>query len=88
MALLRADDELPCRLRKEISGWQVPPDALCCKLLGERPRGQDHREAVGLLEQVRFGDGTAAAQARRARDLARVLAIVLDLKTTRTMGPS
>ena len=55
-------------------------DALCCKLLGERSRGQDHREAVGLLEQVRFGDGTAAAQARRARDLARALATALDLK--------
>ena len=54
-------------------------DALCCKLLGERSRGQDHREAVGLLEQVRFGDGTAA-QARRARDLARALATALDLK--------
>jgi hypothetical protein len=49
-------------------------DALCCKLLGERSRGQDHREAVGLLEQVRFGEGTAATQARRARHLARALA--------------
>jgi hypothetical protein len=55
-------------------------DALCCKLLGERSRGQDHREAVGLLEQVRFGEGTAATQARRAQHLARALATALDLK--------
>jgi hypothetical protein len=35
-------------------------DALCCKLLGERSRGQDHRDAVDLLAQVRFGGGTEA----------------------------
>ena len=55
-------------------------DALCCKLLGERSRGKDHREAVVNLEQVRFGAGTASTQARRARDLARALATALDLK--------
>jgi hypothetical protein len=55
-------------------------DALCCRLLGERSRGQDHRDAVALLEQVRFGTGTDEVQARRARDLARALATALDLK--------
>jgi hypothetical protein len=55
-------------------------DALCCRLLGERSRGQDHRDAVALLEQVRFGTGTDQAQAQRARDLARALATALDLK--------
>lgn len=55
-------------------------DALCCRLLGERSRGQDHRDAVALLEQVRFGTGTDEAQAKRARDLARALATALDLK--------
>jgi hypothetical protein len=55
-------------------------DALCCRLLGERSRGQDHRDAVSLLEQVRFGTGTDEAQAKRARDLARALATALDLK--------
>ena len=54
-------------------------DALCCRLLGERSRGQDHRDAVALLEQVRFGAGTDEAQAQRARDLARALATALDL---------
>ena len=55
-------------------------DALCCRLLGERSRGQEHRDAVALLEQVRFGTGTDEAQARRACDLARALATALDLK--------
>ncbi len=55
-------------------------DALCCWLLGERSRGQDHRQAVGLLEQVRFGDGGDEDQARRARELARALSTALDLK--------
>lgn len=55
-------------------------DALCCKLLGERARGQDHREAVGLVEQVRFGEGSVHVQAKRARDLGRALATALDLK--------
>jgi hypothetical protein len=55
-------------------------DALCCKFVGERSRGQDHRHAVGLLGQVRFGPGTDAVQARRARDLSRALATALDLK--------
>jgi hypothetical protein len=55
-------------------------DALCCRLLGERSRDQDHRQAVALLEQVRFGSGGDQARARRARDLARALAAALDLK--------
>ena len=55
-------------------------DALCCGLAGERSRGQDHRDAVALLKQVRFGTGTGEVQARRARDLARALATALDLK--------
>jgi hypothetical protein len=41
-------------------------DALCCRLLGERSRGQDHREAVDLLATVRFGEGGPPAQAKRA----------------------
>jgi hypothetical protein len=36
-------------------------NALCCRLLGERSRGQDHRDAVALLEQVRFGTRTDQA---------------------------
>ena len=55
-------------------------DAVCCRLLGERSRGQDHRDAIALLEQVRFGPGPDSAQARRVRDLARALATALDLK--------
>jgi hypothetical protein len=55
-------------------------DAICCRLLGQRARGRDHRDAVALLEQVRLGSGTDEAQALRARDLAKSLATALDLK--------
>lgn len=55
-------------------------DAVCCRLLGQRSRSQDHRDAAALLEQVRFGPGTDQAQARRARELAKALATALDLK--------
>lgn len=55
-------------------------DALCCRLLGERARGQNHRDAVDLLATVRFGEGNPAAQAKRARDLSAALATVLDFK--------
>jgi hypothetical protein len=49
-------------------------DAICCRLLGQGARGQDHQDAIGLLEQGRFGPGTDDAQAPRARELARSLA--------------
>jgi hypothetical protein len=55
-------------------------DALCCALLGERSRGQDHRDAADLLAQVRFGEGNADAQSKRADDLAAALASALDVK--------
>lgn len=55
-------------------------DAICCGLLGVRARGQDHREAIDLLHQVRLGTGTEAARERRASSLSRALATALDLK--------
>lgn len=54
-------------------------DALCCKLLGERSRGQDYRDAVGLLEQVRFGAGSepirASGHGGEGSDLNRSVAV-------------
>jgi hypothetical protein len=44
-------------------------DAACCAVLGERSRGQDHRQAVDLLGQIVPG-GKAMA-----RDLDRLLSI-------------
>lgn len=55
-------------------------DAITCRLLGERSRGQDHRQAIDLLGQVRFGAGTPTDQAKRAQGLANALAVALDLK--------
>ena len=39
-------------------------DAACCASLGRRSRGQDHRQAADLVEQVEPG-GKAAAKALR-----------------------
>jgi hypothetical protein len=47
-------------------------DAVCCRALGERSRGEDHRDAVALVAQVSPG-GDEAANA-----LARLLAIKND----------
>jgi hypothetical protein len=55
-------------------------DALCCRLLGERSRSQDHRDAVDLVATVRFGAGDEKVRERRSRDLADALATALDLK--------
>ena len=40
-------------------------DAACCKALGRRSRGQDHRQAVDLIEQVEPGGKAAGATLRR-----------------------
>jgi hypothetical protein len=43
-------------------------DAACCAALGRRPRGQDHRQAIPVLEQVE-GGRKPAADLRRLLDL-------------------
>lgn len=45
-------------------------DAICCGVLRERPRGQDHRQAVDLLSDVK----------PHGRELGRHLARLLDIK--------
>ncbi|HEV3092909.1 MAG TPA: hypothetical protein VGY30_00180 [Solirubrobacteraceae bacterium] len=40
-------------------------DAACCKALGRRSRGQDHRAALELVEQVEPGGGNASKALRR-----------------------
>jgi len=44
-------------------------DAACCAALGRRSRGQDHRQAAGLVEQVEPGGGQAAKALRRLLSL-------------------
>lgn len=43
-------------------------DAACCKALGVRSRGQDHRQAAELLEQIEPGGRDAAKALRRLLD--------------------
>ncbi len=44
-------------------------DAACCKALGRRARGQDHREAAALLANVEPGGKEAAAALGRLLSL-------------------
>jgi hypothetical protein len=48
-------------------------DALWCHVLGERSRGQDHRQAIELLEQVRYGTAPLSVQAGQGWELAQAL---------------
>lgn len=50
-------------------------DAACCAALGRRPRGQDHRQAIPVLQQIRDGK-------KPSEDLRRLL----DLKDTAHYG--
>lgn len=43
-------------------------DAACCKALGVRSRGQDHRQAADLVEQIEPGGKDAATALRRLLD--------------------
>lgn len=61
-------------------------DAICCALLGERPRGADHREAVAVLRAVRRGRGTPAEDDVWATALADALAQALDGKDASHYG--
>ena len=51
-------------------------DAACCKALGRRSRGEDHRDAAALLGQI-VPDGREAAKA---------LIVLIDLKDTAHYG--
>jgi hypothetical protein len=44
-------------------------DAGCCKALGRRSRGQDHRAAVGMVEEIRPGGKQAAQGLSRLLDV-------------------
>ena len=44
-------------------------DAACCKALGRRPRGQDHRDAGRLVAQIAPGGRLAARSLQRLLDL-------------------
>jgi hypothetical protein len=43
-------------------------DAICCHAAGARSRGQDHRQAIGLLQEV-TGDAALAKALREVLDL-------------------
>ncbi len=62
--------------------------AICYALLGDRSRGQNHREALPLLGSVRYGAGEESQRKRRSNALENHLAKVLDLKDQSHYGTS
>ncbi|PPK93742.1 hypothetical protein CLV92_10918 [Kineococcus xinjiangensis] len=44
-------------------------DAVCCSRLGQRSRGQDHRQAVDLVASVRPDGAALAKDLRRLLDI-------------------
>jgi hypothetical protein len=74
------DEDDPYRSNSMISNYVLAGiaacDALCCAALGERSQGDDHREAIRLVERVAPG----------GRDLAKALSALLALKTEAGYG--
>lgn len=52
-----------------VLGGIAAADAACCAALGRRSRGQDHRQAVELVEQIAPGGGDAGKSLRRVLSL-------------------
>jgi hypothetical protein len=61
-------------------------DAICCELLGERSRGQDHHDAISLLGTIRYG--SESGRLDRARRLAEALRVALAAKDESHYGLS
>lgn len=59
-----------------VLGGIAASDAACCRALGRRARGDDHREAATLLAQIHPGGDRAA----------RALLALIDLKDTAHYG--
>jgi hypothetical protein len=70
--LVSAEREIPASLSVSASlavlSGIAASDAACCAALGRRSRGQDHRQAIPLVEQV-AGSRTASADLLRLLDL-------------------
>ena len=74
------DEDDPYRTNSAVTNYIhagiAAADALCAATLGEYSQGEDHRQAIGLLQRV----------APDGKDLARALATLLSLKTDAGYG--
>ncbi len=70
------EESASCAAALAVLAGIAAADAACCALLGRRSRGQDHKQAADLVEQI-VPDGKAAAKALRE---------LLDLKDTAQYG--
>jgi hypothetical protein len=59
-------------------------DAVCCAAFGERPRGQDHKEAIKVLQGVHPGGKSMAADLRRLLAAKDTVHYGMKLTTART----
>jgi hypothetical protein len=67
-----APESLGVSAANAVLGAIAAADAACCRALGERSRGEDHRDATKLVAQVQPGGNDAA------KALGRLLAIKND----------
>lgn len=62
-------EEIKAAISSAVLAGIAAADAACCQALGERARGQDHREATSLVEQVAPKGPTAAKALERLLSL-------------------
>lgn len=62
-------EEIKAAISSAVLAGIAAADAACCQTLGERARGQDHREATSLVEQVAPKGPTAAKALERLLSL-------------------
>ena len=61
--------EIKAAISSAVLAGIAAADAACCQALGERARGEDHREATSLVEQVAPNGPTAAKALERLLSL-------------------
>lgn len=62
-------EEIKAAISSAVLAGIAAADAACCQALGERARGQDHRETTSLVEQVAPNGPTAAKALERLLSL-------------------
>lgn len=67
--IAREGDDVEYSSQAAVLAGIAASDAACCKALGRRSRGQDHRAALALVEEVKPGGKQAAKALNRLLSL-------------------
>ena len=70
------DESASCAAALAVLAGIAAADAACCAVLGRRSRGQDHKQAADLVEQI----------APKGKEAAKALRELLDVKDTAQYG--